>query len=147
MTMFGWLSIDAPGPASPFAIWLFGSGLAVLIGLGLALWRGGTGSSGQVHRWARRSRRNDGVASAWSVLRVSSVFAVRRRAAVLRPSHRSIPWFLRWRVRTTEFATALAVVGFLRVWSSCEDVTCVSAARAPARPARWRAGSSRHRAR
>lgn len=110
------------GPDTP-AFWLIVVGSGTLGGLFLVWRHGHAGSSGQVHRWARRSRRNDGVASAWAVFRVASAFAVRRRACTLRPSYAGIPCFLRWWAPTTEFATALCRVGFLRVWSPVEDVT------------------------
>jgi type IV secretion system protein VirD4 len=105
------------------AIWLVVLGI-VLLGSPTLVWmRGRRGSAAQVNRWARRSRRNDGVASAWTVLRVSSALAVRRRAAVLRPSYRQVSRWQRWRVSTREFATALARVGMLWIWSPVEDVT------------------------
>ncbi|MDN5858804.1 MAG: TraM recognition domain-containing protein [Pseudonocardia sp.] len=97
---------------------------SILLGLHvMLLWRRHGGSSGQVHRWARRSRRNDGVASAWTLWRVASWRAMRKRATIVRPSFAQVPWWRRWRVPTTEFATALARVGLLRIWSSHEDVT------------------------
>jgi len=125
MVALGVLDMRATGVVSPHSVqfWLVAAGSGVLGGL-LLVWRHGrAGSSGQVHRWARRSLRNDGVASAWSVLRVSSAFAARRRACVLRPSYAHVPWCIRIWVPSTEFATALARVGFLRVWSPIEDVT------------------------
>ena len=80
---------------------------------------GGAGSAARAERMAERSRRNSGLASGWSVLRRASGWALLRRAGVLRPS-------LRRRVfrRAIWVGTPLAYVGrFLRVWSSCEDVT------------------------
>lgn len=98
-------------------------GALVLVLLGVVLWRRYGGSAGQVHRWSRRSRRNDGVASPWALLRVASWIAVRRRATVVRPSFAQVPRWRRLFVPTTAFATALARVGLLRIWSSAEDVT------------------------
>jgi type IV secretion system protein VirD4 len=98
-------------------------GALVLVLLGVVLWRRYGGSAGQVHRWSRRSRRNEGVASSWALFRVASWIAVRRRATVVRPSFAQVPRWRRCFVRTTEFATALARVGALWIWSSVEDVT------------------------
>jgi hypothetical protein len=79
---------------------------------------GGAGSAARAERLQERSRRNSGLASGWSVLRRASGWALLRKAGVLRPS-------LRWRFRRAIWVgTPLAYVGrFLRVWSSCEDVT------------------------
>lgn len=107
----------------PFALFLTVVGTAFPLVLALLWWRGRSGSAGQVHRWAQRSRRNDGVASAWAVFRVSSALAVRRQARTLRPSVRELPFWRVWRLPTTEFATAVARVGLLTIWSPVEDVT------------------------
>lgn len=79
----------------------------------------GGSSAARVGRLKERSRRNEGLASGWSVLRRASGFALRLRAGVLRPSLRG-----RWWVRAIWVGTPLARVGrLLRVWSPCEDVT------------------------
>ena len=105
------------------------AGTAVLVLVGAAIRRGRSGTRGTVGRWSRRSRRNHGVASRWQVWRTASAFALRRRAAVLRPSL-ALPgltgWWMRWslrRTRITELGTRLARVGLLGVWSPIEDVT------------------------
>ena len=82
-----------------------------------------SGSAGVIGRWSRRSRRNDGVASAWQVLRTSSAWSARRKAKILRPSLRRVSWWRRWCTPIRELATPLARVGLLRVWSPVEDVT------------------------
>jgi type IV secretion system protein VirD4 len=105
------------------AIGLTVVGAVVLLVIVALLWRRYGGSAGQVQRWSRRSRRNDGVASPWALFRVASWLAVRRRATVVRPSFAQVPRWRRLFVPTTEFATALARVGALRIWSSAEDVT------------------------
>jgi type IV secretion system protein VirD4 len=105
------------------AVGLTVAGAVVLLVIAAVLWRRYGGSAGQVHRWSRRSRRNDGVASPWALFRVASWLAVRRRATVVRPSFAQVPRWRRPFVPTTEFATALARVGALRIWSSAEDVT------------------------
>jgi hypothetical protein len=46
-----------------------------------------------------------------------------RRAHVWRPSLAAVPWWSRWRVPATEYATRLARVGALSVYSPVEDVT------------------------
>lgn len=114
-------SIDANTTRVAIGFILVGALLLLLLGIGL--WRRHGGSAGQVQRWSRRSRRNDGVASPWALLRVASWIAVRRRATIVRPSFAQVPRWRRPFVPTTEFATALARVGALRIWSSAEDVT------------------------
>ncbi len=42
---------------------------------------------------------------------------------ILRPSLREVGWWQRKLVSTREFATPIARVGWLRVWSPIEDVT------------------------
>jgi type IV secretion system protein VirD4 len=98
-------------------------GLMVAIPVGL--WaREFLGSSRRTAgRIERRSRRNDGVASRWTVWRASGRFAVRRRMRVLKPSTRGMGFVQRMRVSTLELATPLATVGRQRVWSPIEDVT------------------------
>jgi hypothetical protein len=96
-------------------------GLALLAVTGAAMRRGRSGTRGQVSRWARRSRRNHGVASRWQVLKTASAYTLRRRAAILRPSlTRPGPrgWWARWsrrRTPVTHLGTRLARVGLLGV--------------------------------
>jgi type IV secretion system protein VirD4 len=85
--------------------------------------RRGTGTAQTINRWSAKSRRQGGVASTWDLLRHSSRWAMRRRATVLRPSLAKLSWWQRWRVPVTAYATELANVGRLGVWSSAEDVT------------------------
>jgi type IV secretion system protein VirD4 len=102
--------------------WLLLTGVLVLAGVGL-VWRNQKGgSAGLVNRWARRGRRNHGLASPWAILRVSSGLAMRRKTCVLRPSLRRLGW-RRWFLSAREVATPVARVGLLRVWSPVEDVT------------------------
>jgi type IV secretion system protein VirD4 len=99
------------------------AGVLILAGV-VAVWRHGrSGSAGAVRRISSRSRRRDGVASRWVILRSASRFAVRRKMRVLRPSTRDMSLFARMRVPTLALATPLARVGLLRIWSPCEDVT------------------------
>ena len=104
----------------PYALLV--GGLFVLLAVA-RWWHHQGGSAGTVNRWAARGRRNDGVASAWSIFRTSSWFAARRKASVLRPSLREVAWWRRLVVPIRELATPLARVGMLRIWSPVEDVT------------------------
>ena len=86
--------------------------------MSVASWDGSS-SAARVARLREKSRRNEGLASGWSVLRHASGWALRWRAGVLRPSLAG-----RWFVRAIWVGTPLARVGrLLRVWSPCEDVT------------------------
>ncbi|MGI8797832.1 MAG: type IV secretory system conjugative DNA transfer family protein [Pseudonocardia sp.] len=125
LLLLGWLMSRLPERSPVQSYWPVVSvlGVALLVGA-FMVWRGGrAGSSGLVNRWARRSRRNDGVASRLAILRVASGWAMKRKAAVLRPSLRQLSLWRRLRLSAREVATPLARVGLLRVWSPCEDVT------------------------
>jgi type IV secretion system protein VirD4 len=104
----------------------FGLRLA-LVGLPLVAlpcavwWRRWSGSIGYVRRGAWRSRRNHGMASRSAILRTASRWAVRRQMRVLRPSFGDLPWRRRMFVSTREIATPLCRVGWLTIWSPCED--------------------------
>ncbi len=121
----GWVMHTMPDatPGRVYWPWLMITGLLVLAGV-VGVWRHRRGgSAGLVTRWARRGRRNHGLASPWAILRVSSGWAMRRRASVLRPSLRQLGWHRRLFVPARHVATPLARVGWLRVWSPVEDVT------------------------
>ncbi|HEY3035353.1 MAG TPA: TraM recognition domain-containing protein [Streptosporangiaceae bacterium] len=121
----GWLLHRAPAetPGRGYWPWLLVSGAVLVVLVVMAWLHGHSGSAGMVSRWSRRSRRHEGVASAWAILRVSSGLAMRRKASVLRPGLRELGWWRRWLVPTRELATPVARVGMLRVWSPVEDVT------------------------
>jgi type IV secretion system protein VirD4 len=102
---------------------LWAAGLFTLLVTLAAIRHGWTGTQGVVKRQARRSRRNHGVASRWQQFRVASGFALRRKAAVLRPSLAQVSWWRRRRTPLTELGTRLARVGLLGIWSPVEDVT------------------------
>jgi len=88
----GWVMHLMPDatPGRVYWPWLLLTGVLLLCGVGL-VWRNQRGgSAGLVNRWARRGRRNHGLASPWAILRVSSAFAMRRKAGVLRPSLRRL---------------------------------------------------------
>jgi type IV secretion system protein VirD4 len=121
----GWVmqTMPAATPGRAYWPWLMITGLALVAGV-VGVWRHRRGgSAGLVTRWSRRGRRNHGLASPWAILRVSSGWAMRRRAAVLRPSLRQVGWYRRLFVPARHVATPLARVGWLRVWSPVEDVT------------------------
>jgi len=54
-------------------------------------------SNAAIGRWDRRSRRHHGTASRWDILKTSSAWAMRRKAAVVRPSLRPLSRLARWR--------------------------------------------------
>jgi len=120
-TATGWLIVQHPGHR------LAGTGL-VLAGLalaGLPLWPRlrGRGSAGLIGRWDRHARRNAGTASRLDIWRTSSPWAMRRKAAVIRPSLAGTPWWRRWRVPLRTFAVPLAKAGRQTVWTSGEEST------------------------
>ena len=121
----GWLMrlMPADTPGRRWWPWLLLFGVVVFASPLLVWLVRRSGSAGRVRRWSRRSRRNDGVASAWTILRVASWLAMRRKATVLRPSLRQLGFFRRLLVSTRAYATRIARVGLLGVWSSVEDVT------------------------
>jgi type IV secretory pathway TraG/TraD family ATPase VirD4 len=85
-------------------------------------------TSATVTRWGSRIRRKVGVASTLDILRVGSALAMRRKAATVRPSLRAGGRVERAGqlagvgLPACEVAVQLCRVGFLRVWSSVEDV-------------------------
>lgn len=97
-------------------------GVISLVAAALGL-RTRSASAGTVLLWARRSRRNSGVASFWVLLWKASRLAMLRRAHVWRPSLAEVPWWRRWRVPVAEYAVRVARVGGLAVYSPVEDVT------------------------
>ncbi|MQA07699.1 MAG: TraM recognition domain-containing protein [Pseudonocardiaceae bacterium] len=123
--VLGWLMARMPEetPGQVYWPWLMVVGGLLVGGPLVIVARRRTGTPGTVNRWSRRSKRNDGVASRWTILRVASGLAVRSKASVLRPSLSGLPWWRRLMVPLRELATPLARVGLLRVWSPVEDVT------------------------
>ena len=104
-----------------------------LTGLVLAL--GGIGwhrygrTMATVTRWGATTRRKAGVASSLDIARVGSTLAMRRQAAMVRPSLRARTRWARFvqlmRLPAVEVAVELCRVGGLRVWSSVQDVIIV----------------------
>jgi type IV secretion system protein VirD4 len=120
----GWVMHLMPEgtPGRVYWPWLLITGLLLLAGVGMVWRTRRRGSAGLVNRWARKGRRNHGLASPWAILRVASGLAMRRKATVLRPGLHRLGW-RRWLVPARAVATPLARVGMLRVWSPVEDVT------------------------
>jgi len=87
------------------------------------------GAAGVVVLWRRRWRSPArrlgvvGVASWWELARTSSGWAMRARAAVVRPSLRDVSWWRRAWVPLRSYATPLCRVGAQTVWTSCEEST------------------------
>ena len=99
--------------------------VAVLVLAGVLVWMRRTGTASTVTRWGARSRRKAGVASTVDIARVASFAAMRRKAAVVRPSLAELTRRQRLRVPTRELAVPLCRVGTLHVWASVEDVVCL----------------------
>lgn len=119
------LLLRSAGPAVPGRdLWprIAFAGVVALAVAALGL-RARSASAGTVLLWARRSRRNSGVASSWTLLWKASKLAMLRRAHVWRPSLAAVPWWRRWRVPVSEYAVRVARVGGLPVYSPVEDVT------------------------
>lgn len=84
------------------------------------------GSAALVQRWTDRAKKHHGVADFWTILRMSSWWAMRRRARVLKPSLKHAPWLTRWSKWHTpigDLGTKLIRSGWLWVWSSAEEHT------------------------
>ncbi|MFG1609502.1 type IV secretory system conjugative DNA transfer family protein [Actinoplanes sp. NPDC049265] len=117
----GWLLAEHPGHR------LAGAGM-ILAGLAIGAvpvwWQfRTTGSAGLIGRWDRHSRRNAGTASRFDIWRTSSRWAMRRKAAVIRPSLAMLPWWRAWREPLKSFAVPLAKAGAQTVWTSGEEST------------------------
>ena len=125
------IAVVAVLPAATLSRSLSWPELTVVVLLVVVLgWIRWTRTSAIVTRWGARSRRKAGVASTLDIARVGSGPAVKRRAAVVRPSlgHPSRRPWLRWRwwrLSAVEVGVRLCRAGLLNVWSSVEDVTLV----------------------
>jgi type IV secretion system protein VirD4 len=89
--------------------------------------RGRRDTNATLYRWSRRNRRNGGTASWLDHLKVSSSWAMRKKAPILKPSlvrtGRARQWWLLLRTPVTQYATKVASAGRRAIWSSNEDVT------------------------
>jgi type IV secretory pathway TraG/TraD family ATPase VirD4 len=104
----------------PWVAYLPVAGMAALL-----VWHRWSRTAATVTRWGARSRRKAGVASSVDILRVSSGWAMRRRAATFRPSLALLRRWERARLRTSEVAVRLCRVGGLWVWAAVEEVVLV----------------------
>jgi hypothetical protein len=86
--------------------WLPIIGAVFVVGAVVA-WHRFSRTSAKVVRLGERTRRKHGVASTWDVLRYGSAWAVRRKAAVVRPSLRDLNRRQRARLRTAEAGVEL----------------------------------------
>lgn len=120
-TAAGWLWIHTPWPAG--GAWLLAAGVLLLTWTGWRTATRFTGSTATLDRWSRHGHRHDGMASTGDLVRVASAWAMHRRAAVLRPSLATESWWRRWSTPAREYATRVARVGWLGIWSPAEDVT------------------------
>ncbi|WP_337826253.1 type IV secretory system conjugative DNA transfer family protein [Pseudonocardia sp. UM4_GMWB1] len=124
-------ALSCAGMVVTYVLWLVATtALLVLAGVTAAVlvaagWHRWTRTAGTVTRWGNRMRRTAGVATGVEIARVASAAAVRRRAAVVRPSLGELNRRDRLRTKTTEVAVPLARVGLMRVWSLVEDVVLV----------------------
>jgi hypothetical protein len=104
--------------AATIAVGLLLAGIPLYLRL-----RSGAGSTALIGRWDRKTRRNGGTASRRDIFTTSSTWAMRRKAAVLRPSLRDLGFWERWRTPVLSYATPLVKVGRQTVWTSGEEST------------------------
>lgn len=113
---FGWFT-------HPVLTVLVGSALALVVGVG-TVWRHRNAHSATlINRWKARSQKHQGVASFWTILRVSSRWAMRRKATILRPHLAGVSRWARLWTPTTEYAAPIMRAGWLWVYTPIEDVT------------------------
>ena len=98
--------------------------LAALVAAAVG-WHHLSRSAALVTRWSGRSSRKAGVASTLDILRHASARAMRKRAATVRPSLAELGRWARWRLPVVDVAIELCRSGWVRVWSSVEDVVMV----------------------
>jgi type IV secretion system protein VirD4 len=116
----GWVLAGIPGHTTD-GVGLIAAGVVLA---GWPLWRRlRPGSRAAIARHDRHTSRHAGTASRWDVFRSSSGWAMRRRAAVLRPSLRGLSWWRRLRVPLLTYATPLCRTGGQTVWTSGEEST------------------------
>ncbi|NJC70842.1 type IV secretory system conjugative DNA transfer family protein [Planosporangium thailandense] len=120
---WAWTDLAAGTPAEHYGPALLVGGAAMTAGTIYYRFRPARGSNALIGKWDRRSRRHGGTASRWDILATSSPLAMRRKAAVLRPSLRGATLLERWRTPVMSYATPLCTVGRLKVWTSCEEST------------------------
>lgn len=127
----GCAAFTCAGLTVAWVLWRVATGTVLLLAAATAVvliaagWYRWTRTAGTVTRWGNRMRRTVGVATGVELARVASGPAMRRKAAVVRPSLGELTRRERLRTRTTEIAVPLARVGLMRVWSLVEDVVIV----------------------
>ena len=99
--------------------------LVVFIVIGVLIWRHVVHNAQVVRRLGQRARRKHGVASWVDILRHGSVWRVRRKARILRPSLAGLRWWQLYRIPRTEYACRVARSGLFWVWTNVEYVTLV----------------------
>ncbi|MFC9687776.1 type IV secretory system conjugative DNA transfer family protein [Kribbella sp. NPDC056951] len=80
-------------------------------------------SRGLLRRLGRAGRETDGLASWLDVSRTSSARVMRKKMTRLRPSLAGLSRWARRKVANVELGVRIARVGFVSVWSSCQDHT------------------------
>jgi type IV secretion system protein VirD4 len=96
--------------------------LVVAVAAGMYLVHRFSGTAHTVSRWGARTRRRSGVATRLDIVRVASGWAMRRKAAAVRPSLAALTRRDRRRLATQQVAVKLCRVAQFTVWASLEDV-------------------------
>lgn len=117
----GWVASDVVGAWGSAG--LMAGGAVVAAGCVWLRLRPARGSNAVIGRWNRRTRRHQGTASRWDLLRTSSSWAMRRQAHVLRPSLAGLSRMQRWRSPVISYAVPLCKVGRATVWTSGQEST------------------------
>lgn len=98
--------------------------LTLVGGYGWSRWYRRAGSAALVARWSDRAKKHHGVASFWTILRISSWWTLRRRARVLKPSLNGQSWWTRWRLTPIgHLGTRVIKSGRIWVRSTVEEHT------------------------
>lgn len=114
------------------AAWgLVAAGTVTVLMVASSVWRGFWGTTGQIRRWNRRTRRTGGVQSLWQHFRITSSWAMRRQATTIRPSLAGLSMWRRLRTPVMTYAARLGHNGRRTLWISAENVVLrVAGARA-----------------
>lgn len=100
-------------------------------------WRHRGGGNATMAKWQRRTRAGKGTATRWDIITSSSAWVMRRKAAVLRPSLRTLSWWRRLRIPVLSYATPLCRAAGLTVWTSCEGSTLRLGIPGTGKPPNW----------
>jgi len=122
----GWWLVVSVGSVW-YGLLLAAGGLALSAGTVWLRLRPRSRSNAAIGRWDRRTRRHHGTASGWDILKTSSAWAMRRKAAVVRPSLRTLSRLARWRAPLLSYATPLCRTGGRllgqMIWTTHEEST------------------------